>query len=287
MTKEKFIEELKSYSIITFGVLLVAIALVYFFAPNNLAAGGLSGLALIINHLIPGITMGSILFFGNAILYIIAFLLIGPEFGFKTIYASFGLSLIIWFMEKFFKPYAITNDLMLAVIFGTILAAVGMAIVFNANASTGGTDIVAKILNKYTTFNIGISLLIVDFSVTLFAGLIFGLDTGFYALLCVLVNGPMIDKLIAFFNSRKQVTIVSEKNKEIARFIKDNIGKKCTYLRGACSDLKKEKDVIYVVLEKKELIKLKEFIKSIDEEAFITVAHIEEVTGKGFPVLEL
>lgn len=284
MKKEIFFEELKNYAIITFGVILVAIALVYFYAPNNLAAGGLSGVALIVNYLIPGITIGGMLFVGNAILYIIAFLIIGPEFGFKTIYASFGLSAIIWFMEKFFKPEAITNDLMLASIFGTILVAIGMAIVFNANASTGGTDILAKILNKYTTLNIGISLLMVDFLVTLLAGLIFGLDTGFYALLCVLVNGPMIDKLIAMFNAKKQVTVVSDKNNEISAYIKESLDRGCTHLKSA--DEVNGKDIIYTVLEKKEMGKLKEFIQSIDKEAFVTIAHIEEVTGKGFPIIE-
>lgn len=286
MNKEKFIEELKSYGIITFGVILVAIALVYFYAPNNLAAGGLSGVALIINHLIPGITMGGMLFVGNAILYIIAFLIIGPEFGLKTIYASFGLSVIIWFMEKFFSAKAITNDLMLASIFGTILVAVGMAIVFNENASTGGTDIIAKILNKYTTFNIGMSLLMVDFLVTLLAGLIFGLDTGFYALLCVIVNGPMIDKLIAMFNAKKQVTVVSNKNNEIAKYIKNTLERGCTHLKCANPNEGKDKEVIYTVLEKREIGKLKEFIQSIDEDAFVTISHIEDVMGKGFPVIE-
>lgn len=286
MKKEKFLEELKNYGIITFGVILVAIALVYFYAPNNLAAGGLSGVALIVNHLIPGITIGGMLFVGNAVLYIIAFLIIGPEFGFKTIYASFGLSAIIWFMEKFFSPQAITNDLMLATIFGTILVAVGMAIVFNANASTGGTDIIAKILNKYTTFNIGISLLMVDFLVTILAGLIFGLDTGFYALLCVLVNGPMIDKLIAMFNAKKQITVVSDKNNEISTYIKNTLERGCTHLKSANTSEGQNRDIIYTVLEKKEMSKLKQFIQSIDKDAFVTVAHIEEVTGKGFPVIE-
>ncbi|MBU3104269.1 YitT family protein [Clostridium gasigenes] len=286
MNKENFIEELKSYVTITFGVVLVAIALVYFYAPNNLAAGGLSGVALIVNHLIPGITIGGMLFVGNSILYVIAFLIIGPEFGFKTIYASFGLSAIIWFMEKFFKPQAITNDLMLASIFGTILVVIGMSIVFNANASTGGTDIIAKILNKYTTFNIGISLLMVDFLVTLLAGLIFGLDTGFYALLCVLGNGPMIDKLIGIFNAKKQITVVSDKNNEISNYIKNTLERGCTQLKASNMVDGTGKDVIYTVLEKKEIGKLKEFIKVIDKDAFLTVAHIEEVTGKGFPIIE-
>ncbi|WP_066675146.1 YitT family protein [Clostridium septicum] len=286
MNKERFLKELKDYGIITFGVILVAIALVYFYAPNNLAAGGLSGIALIINHFVPTMSIGGILFVGNAVLYIIAFLVIGPEFGIKTIYASFGLSAIIWFMEKFGNPHPITEDLMLASIFGTILVAIGMAIVFNANASTGGTDIIAKILNKYTTFNIGISLLMVDFLVTLVAGLTFGSDTGFYALLCVLVNGPMIDKLIAMFNAKKQITIVSDKNDEISNYIMNTLKRGCTRLRGAGAFTGEDRDIIYTVLEKKDLATLKEFIDTVDNEAFITIGHIEEVKGKGFPQLD-
>ncbi|ATD54129.1 YitT family protein [Clostridium chauvoei] len=286
MSKEKFFKELKDYGIITFGVILVAIALVYFYAPNNLAAGGLSGTALIINHFIPSISIGGMLFIGNAILYVIAFIVIGPEFGVKTIYASFGLSAIIWLMEKFGNPHAITNDLMIASIFGTILVSIGMSIVFNRNASTGGTDIVAKILNKYTKFNIGISLLMVDFFITLLAGLTFGSDTGFYALLCVLVNGPMIDRLIAIFNAKKQITIVSDKNEEISNYIINELKRGCTHLKGAGAFSREDKDIIYTVLEKQELTSLKEFINSVDEDAFITIGHIEEVKGKGFPQLD-
>lgn len=275
-------ENIKEYGIITIGVLLVAIAIEYFFAPNDIAAGGVSGLAVVITHYVPSLSVGSLTFIMNLFLFILAFIIVGGDFGFKTIYASFGLSFVLWFMDRFMYPEALTTDLMLATIFGTIITAIGLAIVFNINASTGGTDILAKILNKYTTFNMGIALLCVDFLVTLLGAITFGADKGFYALLSVLINGPLIDKIIAFMNQKKQITIISSKNNEISSFIINELERGCTALAGAGVYSKEEKEIIYSVLNKKELDKVKEFIEKVDGEAFFTIGHIEEVQGKGF-----
>ena len=156
---------------------LVAISVVYFFQPNNIAAGGVSGIAIIINNFVPGIPIGLLVLMMDCILYIVAFLVIGSKFGGKSIYANLTLSGIMWLLEKVF-PYKATNDLMLATILGTIISALGLAIVFNCNASTGGTDILAKILHKFFHFNIGKSLLIVDFIVTLAGAMTFGVQKG-------------------------------------------------------------------------------------------------------------
>lgn len=166
---------LRDFMLITFGVFLVAISVVYFFQPNNIAAGGVSGIAIIINNFVPGIPIGLLVLMMDCILYIVAFLVIGSKFGGKSIYASLTLSGIMWLLEKVF-PYKATNDLMLATILGTIISALGLAIVFNCNASTGGTDILAKILHKFFHFNIGKSLLIVDFIVTLAGAMTFGVQ---------------------------------------------------------------------------------------------------------------
>ena len=168
---------LRDFMLITFGVFLVAISVVYFFQPNNIAAGGVSGIAIIINNFVPGIPIGLLVLMMDCILYIVAFLVIGSKFGGKSIYASLTLSGIMWLLEKVF-PYKATNDLMLATILGTIISALGLAIVFNCNASTGGTDILAKILHKFFHFNIGKSLLIVDFIVTLAGAMTFGVQKG-------------------------------------------------------------------------------------------------------------
>lgn len=188
---------LKEYTIVTIGVILVAAAVQYFFAPNNIAAGGLSGLALIINYYAPNLSIGTIIFLGNLILFVIAFLLIGGDFGLKTIYASFMLSIVIEFMDKIMHSYAITTNLLIATIVGTVVTAIGLAIVFATNASTGGTDILAKILNRYSTLNIGISLLAVDLIVAIVGGFTFGLEKGIYSILVIVLNGLLIDRVIA------------------------------------------------------------------------------------------
>lgn len=275
-------QNIKEYGIITLGVLLIAIAIEYFFAPNNLAAGGVTGLSVVITHYFPALTVGGITFVMNLFLFVIAFIVVGGDFGFKTIYASFGLSFILWVMDEFIHPQALTNDLMLATVFGTIITAIGLAIVFNINASTGGTDILAKILNKYTSFNIGISLLCVDFLVTLLGAITFGADKGFYALLSVILNGPLIDKIISVINQKKQITIISDKNEEIANFIMNELKRGCTSLVGSGVYSKENKQIIYSVLDKKELEKVKEFIDNVDSEAFFTIGQIDEVQGNGF-----
>lgn len=194
----------RDYMIITFGVILVAFGIQYFYAPNQIAGGGLSGMALVISHYIPSLSVGTIVFLGNLILFIIAFILIGGDFGIKTIYASFMMSFVMDFMEKVLHSYAITTNMVLAVLCGTITAASGLAIVFAVNASTGGTDILAKILNKYSTFNIGKSLLMVDLFVVICGGLTFGLGKGIFSLIAVVINGFLVDYLIAKIEKKRE-----------------------------------------------------------------------------------
>ena len=277
MTKDN----IRDFILITIGVLLVGISVVYFYQPNNLAAGGVSGLAIIINHYIPAISVGPLILIMNVILYIVAFIVIGSNFGGKSIYASLALSAVIWALEKYL-PLNITNDLMLATVFGTIIAAAGMAIVFNANASTGGTDILAKILNRYFHFNIGRSLLMVDFIVTLLAAITFGINVGLYALLAVIMSGFAIDKIIAGFNICSEVTIISSKNNEISKYILDELERGCTFIKGVGAFTGKDTAILYTVLERSEFIKLKRFISSVDKNAFITVGEVHEVMGEGF-----
>ena len=197
MKKSNFATVVKEYTLLTLGVILVAFGIQYFYAPNEIAGGGLSGMALVISHYVPSLSVGTIILIGNIILFAISFILIGGDFGFKTIYASFMLSFVMDFMEKVLHSYALTTNMLLAIIAGTLIIAIGLGIAFAINASTGGTDILAKILNKYTTFNIGISLLIVDLFVVVCGGLTFGLDKGIYSLLAVIANGLIVDAVIA------------------------------------------------------------------------------------------
>ncbi|MBU5335764.1 YitT family protein [Intestinibacter bartlettii] len=214
MTKNNIMKTIKEYFIVTIGVILVAFGLQYFYSPNDIAGGGLSGLSLVINHYVPSLSLGTLIFLGNLILFAIAFLLIGGDFGAKTIYASFALSFVMDFMEKVMHSHALTNNLLLAVICGTLIIGTGLALAFSINASTGGTDILAKILNKYTSFNIGRALLIVDLSVVICGAITFGLNKGLYSLLAVVINGLLVDKVIDMIGKYKEQKAAEQSDKE-------------------------------------------------------------------------
>ena len=211
MKKNNFITTAKEYILLTLGVILVAFGIQYFYAPNEIAGGGLSGMALLISHYIPKLSVGTIILIGNLILFAISFILVGGDFGFKTIYASFMLSFVMDFMEKILHSYALTTNMFLVIILGTIIIATGLGIAFAINASTGGTDILAKILNKYSTFNIGISLLLVDLFVVVCGGVTFGLDKGIYSLIAVIVNGLLVDLVIAKIDKVKSNNKIEDK----------------------------------------------------------------------------
>lgn len=274
-------DKVRDFGLITLGVLLVAVSVVYFFEPNNITAGGITGLAIVINNYIPAIPIGVLMLIMDAVLYVVAFLIIGSKFGSKSIYSSLMLSFFIYMLERF-MPLNITNDLMLATAFGTLISALGMAIVFNANASTGGTDIIAKILNKFFHINIGKGLLMVDFLVTLLGAVTFGINAGLYSLLAVIVNGFAIDKVIAGFNVCKEITIISPKNKEISKFIMNDLERGCTFIHGVGGFTGKDTTLLYTILGRNEFIKLKRYIAEVDKYAFITVGEVYEVMGEGF-----
>ena len=274
-------KNIKEFALITIGILLVAISVVYFFEPNNIAAGGITGLAIVINHYIPFISIGPLVLMMDAVLFVIALIVLGAKFGAKTIYSSVLLSVSMWLMQTFI-PINITNDLMLATIFGTLISAGGMAIVFNANASTGGTDIIAKILNKFFHIEIGKSLLMVDFLVTLLGAITFGINMGLYGLLSVIINGVVIDNIIAGFKTKSEITIISDKNKDKSKFILNDLERGCTFIKGVGGFTGKDTALLYTVLDRSEFIKLKNKIREIDKNAFITVGEVHEVMGEGF-----
>lgn len=274
---------LKGYIMITIGVFLVAISIEFFLAPNELAAGGVTGIAIIINHYFSGVSVGLSVLVMNIILFIIAFIIIGNKFGAKTIYASLALSGIIWVMDHFVTPdMALTKDLMLAAIFGTFTSGIGMALVFNENASTGGTDILAKIMNKFVHMDIGKSLLAVDFIVTVFGAIAFGANKGMYALLAVIINGFIIDYAIDGFNICKQTIIITSHHEEIGRFIINVLDRSYTKLYGKGGYRDQDVDILYTILSRREYITLKKYIMDVDDRAFIAVNDSHEVLGEGF-----
>lgn len=277
----------KDFVMITLGIFLVAFGLEYFHIPNNIAAGGVSGLAIIINNFIPALPVGIIILILNVILFAVAFLTLGGGFGAKTLYASFGLSGIMWIMETFFTPVVLSEDLFINAAVGALIIGTGMAMVFNYGASTGGTDILAKILNKYFHVEIGKSLLAVDFVIGITGLATFGITAGLYALLCIVANGTLIDRLIDGFNTSKELMIISKREEQIIRFIIEELDKSCTVLNGYGGYTSEDIQILYVILSRREYIRLRSYIKEIDPKAFISVNEVHEVLGEGFMDIKL
>jgi uncharacterized membrane-anchored protein YitT (DUF2179 family) len=274
---------IKEYIMITFGSVLVAIGIYYFLVPSNLAAGGISGLSMVISSFIPGLPIGLLMMAMNIVLFIVAFIFLGSGFGAKTIYSSLSLSGVVWLLEKLFPISGpLTGDIFIELIFGILIAAIGMGIIFNQNASTGGTDIIAKIINKYLHINIGKSLLLSDFSITLLAALAFDARTGMYALMGVVINGFVIDTVIEGLNVSKQVMIVSEKSELIKEFILKELDRGATIYTAKGAYTNDEKEIITSTISRKEVVRLKNFVKEVDKKAFMTIIDAHETLGEGF-----
>lgn len=274
-------KKMKEYLYITVGIILTAIALEYFFFPNDIASGGVSGIGLVINR-VTGLETSIVVFILNIILFILAFFVLGKSFGGKSIYATIVLSSVMWVIENIFTPGILTENMFLASFFGSAILAMGSALVFYQGASTGGTSIIAAIINKYTPLGIGSCLLITDSLVCFMAIGTFGVDKGLFGFFSVILIGILIDKFIDGFNTCKQVFIVTNKAKLVSEYITKDIDRGCTVLSGQGGFTGSDVKVVYTVLNSKQFITLKQFIKEENPEAFITVNESMEVLGKGF-----
>ena len=274
-------QKIKEYLLTTIGTALTAIALEYFFFPSDIAAGGVSGIGLVINKLL-GLDTSIVVLVLNIYLFILAFLVLGKSFGAKSIYATIMLSVFMWIIERFFTPGVLTENMFLASFFGSIILGMGAAIVFHQGASTGGTSIIASIISKFTPIGIGISVLLTDSFVCILAISVFGVDKGLFGFFSVILIGLVIDKFIDGFNTCKQVFIITSKEKAIVNHIIKKIDRGCTVLNGHGGYTGSDVKIIYTVLNSNEFIALKKDVKEIDPDAFVTVNESTEVLGKGF-----
>ena len=272
-----------NFILINVGLLLVGIGICLFKIPNNFATGGVSGLAIIASSFFKDIAVGPMMLIINVVLLIVGFIFLGPDFGSKTVYSSFALSAIVWAIQKLYPlEHPLTDDMMLELIFSIIFPAIGSAIVFNLNASTGGTDIVAKILSKHTNLNIGKTLLLTDFVIAAGAGAVFGIKIGMYSILGLSLKAFVIDLVMEGFNVSKQFVIVSSKSDDIKKYIVTQLHRGATIYKAEGAFSHKPEDVISTVLSRRQAIKLRAYIHSIDDAAFITISNTSETIGKGF-----
>lgn len=278
------LKTIKEYIIITFGVLLVVFGVYFFKFPNNFSIGGVTGIAMILSKVFGGhISSGTIILVINVALLFVGYLFLGKSFGNRTVYGSVLLSLSLKLLELFAPiDRPLTTDPLLELAFAVILPSVGAAILFNIGASTGGTDIIAMLLRKYSSINIGRALLIVDFFLTLMTFLVFDVTTGFYSILGLLLKSTLVDTVIENLNLNKYFTIICVNPKPICDYILNTLHRSATVFdaKGAFSD--KDKKIILTVMNRSQAVHLRQYIKQVDPDAFLLITNTSEIIGRGF-----
>lgn len=283
-TKQSLIQTIKEYILITLGVQLVVIGVYFFKFPNHFSIGGVTGIAIILSQIFgDAISTGTVVLIINIILLLVGFVFVDRNFGVKTVYGSLLMSLSLSLLEVIIPVTApLTKEPLLELAFAVGLPAVGAALLFNIGASTGGTDIIAMILKKYSNIDIGKSLFYSDILLTLSAFLVFDLQTGLLSLLGLLIKSLAVDNMIESMNLHKYFTIICEDSKPINDYILNHLHRSATVYdaRGAFSD--KNKKVILTVMNRSQAVLLRQFIKATEPSAFILITNTSEIIGRGF-----
>ncbi len=269
--------------LITFGTLLVALGDHFFKFPNNFSTGGVTGLAVVVSKLIPGVTIGSFVFVVNMALLVVAFLFLSRKFGLATIYASSLMSSVIWAMEFIYPMEApFTDEPFLELIFSVGLPALGSAILFNIGASTGGTDIIAMLLRKYANVDIGRALLMADILVAVSGCFVFGIKTGLYSILGLLMKSMVVDNVIEGFNLCKYMHIVCTDPEPVRDFIVEKLHRGATICEATGAYTHHKVYLVLTVMTRGQAVILRRYVRSVEPHAFIMVTNTSEIIGKGF-----
>ena len=277
MDKKKFIRE---YGIITLGIFIISMAVYFFMIPSNVIVGSLSGLVIVLANFIP-LPISVMTFILNAALLIIGFIFIGKEFGAKTVHTSVMLPVFLFVFEKIVpNNKSLTGDILIDTICYVLVVSVGLAMLFNANASSGGLDIVAKIVNKYLHVEIGKAMTITGMCVAVSSILVYGTKEVILSILATYVNGIVIDNFIGGFNRRKRVCILSDHYEVVQKFITEELNRGVTLYTAMGGYNKTERIEVVTILTQNEYGKLLEYLHTVDMRAFVTVSTVNEVIGE-------
>ena len=289
MTKNNRLN-LKNWLFMNLGVLLMAIGIYFFKAPNGFATGGVSGVAIILANVFPVLTQSVYMMIINVLLLIVGLIVLGKECGILTIYCSLMLSLENWLFETLVPLSApLTSYPLLELVYAVLLTGVGSAIIFKCRASSGGTDIVALVLKKYTSMNVGTALLCTDFLIAAMTFIRFGeqgisIDpqTGLFSLLGLFAKVFVVDDIIDSINLCKSFTIITVKPGEINDYILKEIKHGVTVISAHGAYTGENKTVLMTVCRRSEAIRLRKKVYEIDPGAFMIITKTSEIMGKGF-----
>lgn len=274
--------KLKNFSLLTISTLIMAVGIYFFKFANNFTFGGITGIAVLVAKFLP-ISASDFSFVVNILLLIIGWIVLGKSFAEKTAYSTILLSISLSLLERIYPmSHPLTNEPLLELIFAILLPALGSAILFNIGASSGGTDVIAMILKKYTSVDIGKGLMISDLIFTLAGFLVFNVKTGLYSLFGLIMRSALIDNFIESFNRSKYFHVVTSNATCICDFIQNDLQRGATIVNATGAFTGDDKYIILTVLSPSQAVKLRNFIKEHDPKAFLLVSNISEIIGKGF-----
>lgn len=274
--------KLKNFSLLTISTLIMAVGIYFFKFTNNFTFGGITGIAVLVAKFLP-ISASDFSFVVNILLLIIGWIVLGKSFAEKTAYSTILLSVSLSLLERIYPmSHPLTNEPLLELIFAILLPALGSAILFNIGASSGGTDVIAMILKKYTSVDIGKGLMISDLIFTLAGFLVFNVKTGLYSLFGLIMRSALIDNFIESFNRSKYFHVVTSNATCICDFIQNDLQRGATIVNATGAFTGDDKYIILTVLSPSHAVKLRNFIKEHDPKAFLLVSNTSEIIGKGF-----
>lgn len=273
---------MKKYMWIFFGSLLISAGLYFFLIQHDIAAGGVSGFSVVLSNIFPVLSVGVTNAVLNVLIMSLGVMILGFDFARKSIFASLVLSAFIIIFEKVFPNVILTNDKIINIIFGAITMSLGLSIVFYNGSSTGGTDLIASVVNKLTGIPIHMSMFLADFVVVISSMIVFGVELGLYAVLTIMIQSIGIDYFIQGFGRKIAILVISDKYEEINKIIISKHKKGVTLLKAEGGYSYDDKKVIMTVTPFRMYPKIREEIINVDKKAFIFTYQVSEVLGEGF-----
>ena len=285
--KGTFREKLKYWGELQLGLLLLTGSVYFFKAPNGFATGGVSGLAILISRMSPALTQAELVAVFNGVLLVLGVVFLGKGFAWKTALCSAIFSLEMWLYERFIPLSApLTDQPFLELTYAILLGGIGSALLFNCKASSGGTDIAALILKKYTSMDVGKALLVSDVLIAASTFWVVGLKAGLYSLLGLFAKSFLIDGVIEQINLSKAFTIITTRPDEIERYVMEVLHRGITIEKATGGYTGEDKSVLICVCSRLDAARLKRRIKELDPDAFIIVTSSSEILGRGFGRVE-
>ena len=275
-------KKVKQYLLMMLGCVLMSLGIYFFKLPNGVVTGGVTGIATVLAKITP-VSPGLWIWILNIVLLFAGFVFLGKGCGINTVFCSMFYSAITFFLERSVPISApLTDQPLLELIYAILLTSVGSAIIFNAGASSGGTDITALIIKKYSNIDVGKALLAVDFVVSASAFWIFDIKTGLFSLLGLFSKAFIVDSVIEMLNTYKYFIVITSQRDEISDFIMKTLHHGVTVSSVVGGYTHENKTMIHTVCKRIEAIKLRSKIKEIDPHAFIIVTTSSEIIGRGF-----